>query len=310
MATLSAASINEIKQLAAEATKDPVSQIPGVSIAIVNKNGDVLLEHAAGKRGVDSDENMTTDNTFWIASCTKVSATIIVLQAVEQGIVGLDSADDVEKFCPELKTIPIIKEVGTDGSMTFVPKKNRITLRMLLSHTSGLGYSFFDEKLAQFAGMFGIDELNLGPPGCEKSPLTFEPGTQWQYGVGIDWAVNVVTRATGKTFQQLLKERIFDPLEMTRVSAQPCKAIKSQLAHLSLRDPKTNKLSQVDHPTIYPLSDDPAIAALTYQSGGAGIFAKPSEYVRIFAALLNGGTYAPNGAKLLSGKTVAEMFTN
>lgn len=310
MSTLSSSAIDEIKQLAADATKDPVKNIPGVSIAIVNKNGDLLVEHAAGISGLNSKTPMTTDNTFWIASCTKLSATIIALQAVEKGLLSLDSADDVEKYCPELKNIPIIKDVAEDGSVTLVPKTKRITLRMLLSHTAGLGYTFFNERLAQFANLFGIDELN-GAQGCtDKLPLSSEPGTRWEYSVGIDWAINVVTRAEKKTFQQLLKAQIFDPLGFTLVSATPCDKIKKNLVSLHQRDLQTGELSQIEQSMVYPLNDNPDIAAQSYQSGGAGIFAKPSEYVRIFAALLNKGTYAPTSAKLLSPETVAEMFTN
>ncbi|VVT55238.1 uncharacterized protein SAPINGB_P004496 [Magnusiomyces paraingens] len=310
MSTLSAESVNEIKQLAADATKDPITNIPGVSIAVINKNGDLLVEHAAGKIGVNSDEPMTTDNTFWIASCTKVSATIVALQAVEKGIVSLDSADDVEKWCPELANIPIIKDITNDGTVTLVPKSTRITLRMLLSHTSGFSYTFFNKNYNEYAKLFGLDELNGGPGCVNKFPLAFEPGTNWGYGVGIDWAVDVVSRASGKSFQHLLSEGIFQPLGFTLVSTTPCDAIKSRLVKLHQRDLDTGKLSEIPQSMKWPLSDKPDLAAQAYQSGGAGIFAKPSEYVRIFSALLNGGVYAPTGARLLREETVKLMFEN
>lgn len=310
MSKLSASAVDEIKKIVADATADPVSQLPGASVAIINKNGELLLEYAAGKRGVDSAEPLTTDNTFWIASCTKISATVVALQAVEKGLVSLDSADDVEKFCPELKNIPIIKDVAEDGTVTLVPKKNRITLRQLLSHTAGFSYSFFNKKYNEYANLFGIDELG-GAPGCtNKFPLVFEPGSNWEYGVGIDWAIDVVTRAEGKSFQHLLKEQLFDPLGFTLVSTTPCQNIKDRLTHLHRRDPETGKLSQIDHSMKWPLSDKPDVAAEAYQSGGAGIFAKPSQYIRLFSALLNGGVYAPTGARILQEATVKEMFTN
>lgn len=310
MAKLSAAAVEELKQIANDATKDPVSQIPGTSIAIINKNGELLFNYAAGKIGVDSDKPMTTENTFWIASCTKISASIIVLQAVEKGLVSLDSAEDVEKWCPELKNTPIIKDIGADGSITLVPKKNKITLRHLLTHTAGFGYSFFEPTLHQFAKLFGTEELISAYASVDKFPLVHEPGEKWTYGVGIDWAVNVVSRAEGKSFQTLLKEQLFDPLEFTSVSAAPCDKIKKNLVHMHQRDLKTGKISHIEHPPTWPLHDSPDIANQAYQSGGAGIFAKPSEYVRVFAALINDGVYAPNGARILRPETVKSVFTN
>ncbi|VVT56618.1 uncharacterized protein SAPINGB_P005180 [Magnusiomyces paraingens] len=310
MATLSAESISQIKKLAAEATKDPVSNIPGVSIAIINKNGDLLLEHAAGQQGATTTKPMTTDNTFWIASCTKVSATIVALQAVEKGLVSLDSADDVEKWCPELANIPIIKDIAEDGSITLVPKTNRITLRHLLTHTAGFSYAFFNKNYNEYAKLFGVDELTGGPGCTNKFPLIFEPGTNWSYGVGIDWAIDVVSRASGKSFQHLLEEGIFKPLGFTLVSTTPCKNIKDRLVKMHQRDTETGKLTEIDHPIWWPLSDKPDIASQAYQSGGAGIFAKPAEYVRVFAALLNNGVYAPTGARLLQESTVKLMFEN
>lgn len=310
MSTLSAEAIAEIKNLAAEATKDPVSNLPGVSIAIINKNGDLLLEHAAGKRGTESAEPMTTDNTFWIASCTKISATVIAMQAVEKGLLSLDSVEDVEKWCPELKSVPILKDVAEDGTITLVPKKNGITLRQLLTHTAGFSYSFFNKNYNDYAKAFGIDELNGGPGCTNKLPLLFEPGTNWSYGVGIDWAVDVVSRAEGKSFQHLLEEGIFKPLNFSLVSTTPCDAIKSRLVDMHQRDATTGKLSKIPQSLQWPLSDKPDLAAQAYQSGGAGIFAKPSQYVRLFSALLNGGVYKPTGARLLKEETVKQLFEN
>lgn len=309
MATLHSSAVESIRQLAKEATKDPVNNIPGTSIAIVNKNGDLLFEEAFGQIGSETNKPMTTDNTFWIASCTKLSATIIALQSVEKGLLSLDNPDDVEKYAPELKNIPIIKDISADGTITLVPKTNRITLRQLLTHTAGFSYTFFNEKYKKYGEFFGIDELN-GGPGCTNFPLEFEPGTKWSYGVGIDKAIDVVVRAEGKSFQHLLKERLFDPLGFSLVSTTPDKKIKDNLVKMNQRDPKTGKLSERPHPMSWPLNDSPDLAAMAYQSGGAGIFAKPSEYVRIFAALLNGGVYAPTNTRILKEETVKEMFTN
>lgn len=106
------------------------SDIPGTSVIVVDNHGQELFAHAAGKRGVNSSEDMTLENVFWIASCTKMIGGIAVMQLVEQGKLHLDDGDELEGLIPELKAIKVLQK---DGSL--VDKKRKITLRMLLTHT-------------------------------------------------------------------------------------------------------------------------------------------------------------------------------
>jgi CubicO group peptidase (beta-lactamase class C family) len=113
--------IQNLKKTVDDACADPRSDIPGTSIVVVDKNG---------KRGVNNSEDMTTDNVFWIASCTKMIAGIAVMQLVEQGKLHLDDGDEIEKLIPELKNVKVLQK---DGKL--VEKNKKITLRMLLTHT-------------------------------------------------------------------------------------------------------------------------------------------------------------------------------
>jgi ribosomal protein S11 len=122
--------IQNLKKTVGDACADPRSDIPGTSIVVVDKNGKEIFAHAAGKRGVNSSEDMTTDNVFWIASCTKMIAGIAVMQLVEQGKLHLDDGDEIEKLIPELKDVKVLQK---DGKL--VEKNKNITLRMLLTHT-------------------------------------------------------------------------------------------------------------------------------------------------------------------------------
>jgi CubicO group peptidase (beta-lactamase class C family) len=122
--------IQNLKKTVDNACADPKSDIPGTSIVVVDKNGKELFAHAAGKRGVNSSEDMTLDNVFWIASCTKMIAGIAVMQLVEQGKLHLDDGDEIEKLIPELKDVKVLQK---DGKL--VEKNKKITLRMLLTHT-------------------------------------------------------------------------------------------------------------------------------------------------------------------------------
>lgn len=101
-----------------------------MTVVVVDKNGEELFAHSAGKRGHESSEPMTLDSIFWIASCTKMITGIACMQLVEKGILSLDSSTLVESLCPELKEAKVLTD---DGKL--VEKKRGITLRMLLSHT-------------------------------------------------------------------------------------------------------------------------------------------------------------------------------
>lgn len=115
-------------------TSDP-HKIPGAVLVVVGKDGKPIFAHASGKRGIDTEEPMTLDTIFWIASCTKMIGAIAAMQLVEQGRLALDDADMVGKVLPELKNVKILKGFSADGKPELVEKKNRITLRMLLTHT-------------------------------------------------------------------------------------------------------------------------------------------------------------------------------
>lgn len=183
MGKFSAQTLSQLSEVTDAACADESAGIPGAVIVVVGKDGQELFSHAAGKRGTGSEEPMTLDSVFWIASCTKMIVGVAVMQLVEKGVLRLDDSRQVESLCPELKDIQVLLEDGT-----LVPKEEGITLRMLLSHTAGFGYTFFNERLRDFARPTGWDEFS----GLEfdiKQPLVHQPGQGWEYGVGIDWCV-------------------------------------------------------------------------------------------------------------------------
>lgn len=122
--------IRNLKASVGNACADPKSDIPGASVVVVGRDGKELFAHSSGKRGVNSSENMTLDNVFWIASCTKMIAGIACMQLVEQRKLILDDGDQIEKLLPELKDVKVLQK---DGKL--VEKNKKITLRMLLTHT-------------------------------------------------------------------------------------------------------------------------------------------------------------------------------
>ena len=127
---LSSEAVSKLQSAFNDACADHDKGLPGVVGVAVGRDGKELFAHAAGKRGFGSDEPMSVDNIFWIASCTKMITGLACMQLVEQKKLALDDATQTEKLCPELKDVQMLQP---DGKL--VPKKGGITLRMLLTHT-------------------------------------------------------------------------------------------------------------------------------------------------------------------------------
>lgn len=177
----------QIKESLDSVTSNPKSGVPGLVFASIDKNGEMLTQQASGRLGLDSDEPMTLDTVFWIASCTKMIAGIACMQLVEQGKLDLDDSQSLYKLCPELKEKKVIVDAdngkkGKEG-LKLVEKEKDITLRMLLDHTAGFGYTFFNEKLRDWGRPIGYDEFTGDEKDVLEMPLVNQPGSRWEYGV-------------------------------------------------------------------------------------------------------------------------------
>jgi CubicO group peptidase (beta-lactamase class C family) len=134
---LSSEAVSKLQSTFDDACADRDKGLPGVVGVAVGRDGKELFAHAAGKRGFGSEEPMSVDNIFWIASCTKMITGVACMQLVEQEKLALDDAAQTEKLCPELKDLQVLQP---DGKL--VPKKGGITLRMLLTHTCKSSFLF------------------------------------------------------------------------------------------------------------------------------------------------------------------------
>lgn len=128
-----------VQQSLDSVTSNKESGVAGLVFVAVDKNGQEIAASASGKQGLGANrKDMDLDTVFWIASCTKLLAAMACLQAVEQGLLNLDDAQQVYKLAPELKAVQVLKEDGT-----LEPKRSDITLRNLLNHTSGFAYELY-----------------------------------------------------------------------------------------------------------------------------------------------------------------------
>ncbi|PWN50336.1 beta-lactamase/transpeptidase-like protein [Violaceomyces palustris] len=282
----------KVQAVADEATKDPhaATGVVGTVLYAADKDGKELAHVSSGVLEVGKPEPISKDTAFWIASCTKLVTAIAVLQLVEQNKLSLQ--DDAAKYCPQLAKLSM-----TDGSS---PKKTP-TVWNLVTHTCGVQYHFFNEKTLEWSEKNGVNAFDFGQNALD-TPYAYEPGTKWEYGLGMDWAGQVVEAVSGLSLNDYFQKNIFAPLGIKDISFLPeSSGLRPRLIPMHQRDLTTNKVAPSDRWT--PTED----AKIELHSGGGGLFATAAEYAKILVALLNKGTHPTTGGTILKPETVDEL---
>ena len=188
--------------------------VPGV-VAIATDRNDNVYEGAAGKRMQGAGADMTPDTVFAIFSTTKAITGTACLQLVEDGKLDLDAP--AKNYAPEIGKLQVLEGFDAQGNPQLRPPKRDVTTRMLLLHTAGFGYDFFNEKYNRLAQEHGQPSVITSSKASINTPLLFDPGDDWEYGCNIDWAGQVVEGISGKRLGAFMQERIFAPLGMTQL---------------------------------------------------------------------------------------------
>jgi methyl acetate hydrolase len=187
-------------------------RVPGV-VAIATDRNDNVYEGAAGKRVLGQEADMTPDTVFAIFSTTKAITGTACLRLVEDGKLDLDAP--AKKYAPDLGKLQVLDGFDAEGKPKLRPPKRDVTTRMLLLHTAGFGYDFFNEKYNRLAQEHGQPSVITSLKASLNTPLLFDPGDDWEYGSNIDWAGQVVEGIAGKRLGEVMQEQIFEPLDMT-----------------------------------------------------------------------------------------------
>jgi CubicO group peptidase (beta-lactamase class C family) len=260
--------------------------VHGVVAMVVDRDG-VLYEGVAGNAG--------RDTVFRNASMTKAVATTGALQLVEEGRLGLDQT--VESILPEFAELKLIE--GFDGEQPILrAPTSKATIRQLMTHTSGLGYFFLNERLFRYGPALGLPNPLEGKKISLTAPLVNDPGTIWEYGVNIDWLGMVIEGLTGQTLGAYLAEHVYGPLGMTDSTFHPSDDQRARLMPIRLR-----AADGTLEPTELDLPLDPE-----FDAGGHGSFGTARDYARFIRAWLNDGEL--DGSRVLSSDTVATAFEN
>lgn len=259
--------------------------IPGAAIVASSADGSFSYAKSFGvcslKDG-DASKPFELNALCWMASCTKIMTAVSALQCVERGLFTLD--EDVTRLLPELKDI----EIQTDSEdpadpSAFCRAKNTITLRHLLTHTSGLAYRKFGD-------------LSLPLVDRCLTPLLFEPGEGFVYGTGTDWAGFMVERVTGISLESYIQQHIGVPLGITSITFHPKTNpdLERRLVDVSFRKEKSGPVEWTPN-TVWPLD-------IVDNSGGSGAYASIVEYQKILHSL------TANDGVLLQTKMLDELF--
>lgn len=257
------------------------SSLPSAIMGITTQSGDHNW-YAFGPSVWDSSGTVSEHHIFRIASMTKAVTSVAALQLVEQGLLDLD--EPLDGLMPEMASIPILNE---DGDL--VQSTKPITLRHLLTHTSGFAYPFTSSRLSNFDRP---EDWKY-----EDNPRLFEPGARWQYGTSTDWAGKVVEKVSGQDLENYFKEHITGPLNMTRTFFNVPDSLSHDIVSWGSRDSSGFTESQ-----RIPQQ------AVTSYSGGGGLFSSPHDYLIFLECLLNDGAY--EGGRILKAETVAMMTEN
>lgn len=264
------------------------------AVTVVGRADGVLHHEAVGFQDLEAKTPMTKDSLFRIASMTKPVTAIGIMILVEEGKVGLD--DPVEKHLPEFKGQMLI-ESKTGNDVKLKKPQRPITIRDLLTHTSGLPGGYPSELGNVYLNRDRTLQEAIRVMG--KQPLVFEPGSKWAYcNTGIDTLGRIIEVASGKLYQDFLKERVFDPLGMANTTFFPTPEQLKRLAITYAKD-KDGKLT----PNQNSLIGLPADAKHPIPAGG--LCSTGADLAQLYRMMLNKGTLGTT--RIISEKSVAEM---
>ena len=256
-------------------TSEP--RVPGVVAMLTDRHRNIY-EGAAGKRRLDRDAAMNTDTVFRIFSTTKAITGTAALQLVEEGKLDLDAP--AKTYLPAIGELKVIEGFDANGEPKLRAPKRDVTTRMLLLHTAGMGYDFFNEHYNRLAREKGQPSVLTGSKASLRTPLLFDPGDKWEYGINMDWCGQVIEAITGKRLGEVFATGIFEPLGMRDTTFELTDALRARLAGMHARNADGSLA-----PTDFELPSQPEV-----HMGGHGLYSTVGDYMRFIRMWLNDGT--------------------
>jgi CubicO group peptidase (beta-lactamase class C family) len=269
--------------------------VPGVVAMAATREGPVY-QGAFGKRALPAGATMTADTLFWIASMTKAITSTAAMQLVERGKLALDSP--VGDVLPELAAAKVLEGFDAGGEPKLRPARRPITLRHLLTHTAGFAYDIWSPDLIRYQEKKGIPGVISCQNVALTTPLLFDPGQKWNYGINIDWVGKAVEKVSGQNLEAYFRDHIFGPLGMRDTGFKLDAARRARLSGMHARQPD-GSLQEMP----FELPQEPE-----FHMGGGGLYGTAGDYLKFAQVFLHEGRF--NGAQVLKSETVRSMSQN
>ena len=283
-----------IDGLLSEAISD--GAVPGVVAGVTNADAELYLG-GFGERVLGAGDEMTPDTVGWIASMTKAITGAAAMQLVEQGRLDLDAP--ASEIVPQLADAAVLEGFDDDGKPRTRAPRRAITLRHLLTHTSGFSYEIWSDAIARYQEATGTPGIITCENAALTTPLLFDPGDRWDYGINIDWAGKMVETVSGRTLGQYLREHFFEPLGMNDTAFRITESMRARLAKIHQRGDDGSLEPQME----LEIPQDPE-----FEMGGGGLYGTVGDYLRFIRMILNRGQ--ANGERVLRPETVGMMSRN
>ncbi len=221
------ASIDQCLQLAVDD-----GTVTGVVAMGATERG-LVYEGARGWANLHTRDALSPDTIVWLLSMTKAITATACMQLVEQGRLRLDQP--AGEILPQLRSPRILDGFDTSGQPKLRPARNTITVRHLLTHTSGLTYSIWSDEISQYEKVTGMPDIGYSMNGAFAAPLEFEPGERWEYGISMDWVGKLVEALTDQSLEVYFREHIFKPPGMRNTGFLIGSAQKARVATMYRR---------------------------------------------------------------------------
>ena len=301
--------LSRIDAMCLKAIED--GDIPGV-VALVARKGKIIYHKAFGTSDAKSKRTLKKDDIFRLASQSKAITATAVMMLWEEGKFKLD--DPISKYIPEFKNPQVLDSVLVDGTFITKPADKEISIRHLLSHTSGIGYGVIDsderiKKIYDDAGiidLFTTEKITIADniKKLATLPLHHNPGEKFTYSESYDVLGYFIEIISGEPFDIYLQTHIFEPLEMTNTAFYLPKSKESRLVAV-----QTNEEGKwTNYPTTFYDPNYPIKGAKQFFSGGAGLSSTAEDYAKFLQMYLNNGEL--NGTRLLSRTTIKTIMAN
>jgi CubicO group peptidase (beta-lactamase class C family) len=285
--------------------------LPGI-VALVARNGKIVYNKAFGTSNADTKKALRTNDIFRLASQSKAITATAVMILWEQGKFRLD--DPISKYIPEFKNPVVLDSLNNDGIYTTTAADKEISVRHLLTHTSGIGYGIIDgdarfKKIYGDAGiidLFTTKNITIGEniKKLAALPLHHNPGEKFTYSESYDVLGYFIEVISGMPFDQFLRTHIFDPLSMDDTWFYLPESMANRLVAVQTKeDGQWNNYPVTFYDTDYPIK-----GAKKFFSGGAGLSSTAEDYSKFLQMYLNQGVY--NGKRLLSRTTINVILAN